>query len=330
MFDIALLKLLADGKFHSGTDLGKALGMSRSAIWKQMKELQDYGVEVYSVRGRGYRLPQGLDLLDRQKIEGFLDEQVLTQLAAIELQTLTDSTNLMALRNLNEYRHAALYLTEYQTAGRGRRGRTWVGTLASNLYFSLIWRFSKGAASLEGLSLMVGLSLVQGLAKHGVKSVDLKWPNDLLSRGRKLAGTLLEMQGDASGEISVVIGVGINVGMKEDKLTKEIDQPWIGLNTLVDHPVDRNKLLASILNQLIANLSVFCDQGFTPFIDQWHHYHLYQDSYVKLLMGDKEIAGICRGVNDQGALLLERFGELESYHGGEISLRPGDQQLAQI
>ena len=322
MIDLALLEILSDGKFHSGTYLGNALNMSRSAIWKQMKDLQEHGVEVYSVRGRGYRLPKGLDLLDQQKISKALTAKSKAEIGHIELQTITDSTNLMALRNLNEHRHGALYLTEYQNAGRGRRGRTWVGGLASNLYFSLIWRFSGGAAALEGLSLLVGLSLVQGLTKLGVNNAQLKWPNDLLYQGKKFAGILLEMQGDASGEISVVIGVGLNVAMKADKFSSQIEQPWTDLESILDRSIDRNRLLSTIINQLVDNLHLFSEQRFKPFQALWQKYHVYQDSYVKLLMGDKELEGICRGVNEQGALLLERFGQVEVYHGGEISLRP--------
>lgn len=322
MIDIELLKILADGKFHSGTSIGKTLGQSRSAVWKQMKSLQDFGVDVYSVRGRGYRLPKGLDLLDVEKITSCMRAEMSNQLEFVELKTFTDSTNLMALRNIQEYRHGALYLSEHQSAGRGRRGRQWLGSLATNLYFSLIWRFSGGAASLEGLSLVVGLSVVEGLAQLGMNGVELKWPNDLLCRGKKLAGILLEMQGDASGEVSVVIGVGVNVQMpQESDIASQIDQPWIDLASIVDKPIDRNKLLAVIVSRLIHNLNGFSEQGFSEFSERWHKYHVYQDAFIRLIIGENQIEGICRGVNKQGALLLERFGKIESYHGGEISVR---------
>jgi BirA family biotin operon repressor/biotin-[acetyl-CoA-carboxylase] ligase len=322
MIDIELLKILADGKFHSGTSIGEALGQSRSAVWKQMKSLQDFGVDVYSVRGRGYRLPKGLDLLNVNKITKYMGPETADQLALVELKTFTDSTNLMALRNIKEYRHGALYLSEHQNAGRGRRGRQWLGSLATNLYFSLMWRFSGGAASLEGLSLVVGLSVVEGLSKLGVNGVELKWPNDLLCKGKKLAGILLEMQGDASGEVSVVIGVGINVQMpQESVVARQIDQPWIDLASIVDKPIDRNKLLAMVVARLIDNLNVFSEKGFSEYKERWHKYHVYQDAFIRLIIGENEIEGICRGVNEQGALLLERFGKIESYHGGEISVR---------
>ncbi|OUS39106.1 biotin--[acetyl-CoA-carboxylase] ligase ['Osedax' symbiont bacterium Rs2_46_30_T18] len=322
MVELALLKILADGKFHSGTDLGQYLSLSRSAIWKQMKELQEFGVEVYSVRGRGYRIPKGLDLLDVDKLLGDSSPVVQQSLAHIELQTFTDSTNLMALRNIQEYKHGALYLTEYQHNGRGRRGRTWLGPLASNLYFSLMWRFSGGAAALEGLSLVVGLSIAQALIQQGINGVELKWPNDLLYQNRKLAGILLEMQGDASGDVSVVIGVGINVRMsQESQHAKDITQPWVDLASIADRDIDRNKLLAAVISKLLENLTLFAKSGFSGFIDDWQKMHAFQDSYVKLINGKNEIEGICRGVNTQGALLLERNSKVEAYHGGEISVR---------
>ncbi len=322
MVDLALLKILADGKFHSGTSLGVALGLSRSAVWKQMQALQEYGVEVYSVRGRGYRLPDGLDLLEIDKIKVLLGSQVGKNLKHIELNTFTDSTNLMALRNIQEHNHGALYLAEYQSAGRGRRGRAWLGPVATNLYFSLMWSFTGGVAAIEGLSLMVGLSIVQGLSKVGVQGVTLKWPNDLLFKEKKLAGILIEMQGDTSGDVSVVIGAGLNVKMNAASAqARQIDQPWVDLQSIVDRSIDRNKLLASVVGQLLVNLRVFRERGFVAFIDAWHKYHAFQDSYVKLLTNNSEIEGICRGVNQQGALLLERYGKNEAFHGGEISVR---------
>jgi len=322
VIDSALLKVLADGKFHSGTSIGEVLGLGRSAIWKQMKALKEYDVEIYSVRGRGYRLPDGLDLLELESLKSMMDTQAWDSLEHIELQTFTDSTNLMALRNIRQWRHGALYLTEYQHAGRGRRGRSWQGPLATNLYFSLMWRFSGGAAALEGLSLLVGLSVVQSLSRFGIKGVELKWPNDLLYKGKKLAGILLEMQGDASGDISVVIGVGLNVAMSRgSERVKDIDQPWIDLASVHDRKIDRNKLLAVVLSRLISNLRVFSEKGFAAFIDAWHQVHAFQDSEVKLISAHSEIEGVCRGVNEQGALMLERLGAIEAHHGGEISVR---------
>ena len=149
----------------------------------------------------------------------------------------------------------------------------------------------------------------------------------MLYNGKKIAGILLEMQGDASGDVSVVIGVGVNVSMQQDNpLASQIDQPWTGLSSIADRPIDRNRLLAVVVAQLVENLQLFELKGFSEFNERWHKLHVYQDSFVRLIIGDNEIEGVCRGVNAQGALLLERYGKIEAYHGGEISVRKGQRE----
>ncbi|MFC6670889.1 HTH domain-containing protein [Marinobacterium aestuariivivens] len=166
----SLLSVLADGQFHSGQELGAQLKVSRSAIWKQIRKLEDFGIEIYSVKGRGYRLPGGLDLLDADLFQDGLDETVATQLGDVRFELSIPSTNLLAMQQLQQQTgHGHLYVAEQQTAGRGRRGRHWVSPFARNLYFSLVWRFPQGAASLEGLSLAVGLGLSRGLRRLGLE-----------------------------------------------------------------------------------------------------------------------------------------------------------------
>jgi len=317
----SLLSILADGRFHSGNELGEALQVSRSAVWKQIKRLEECGLEIYSVKGRGYRLPGGLDLLDQPSFEQNLRPEVARQLGHKVFDLSTDSTNQQAmeyaLRNMG---HGALFTAEQQTAGRGRRGREWVSPFASNLYFSLVWRFQRGAAALEGLSLVVGLALARSLTQFGVPALQLKWPNDLLADGRKLAGILLEMSGDVAGDCQVVIGVGLNVRMAEKT---DIDQPWTDLQTLTGNgELSRSEVLAVVMNELVPMLKLFSEQGFAPFRESWQQYHAYQDEPVKLLMGSQQEEGVCVGVNESGAILLKTPAGTKAYHGGEVSLRP--------
>lgn len=324
MIDESLLCALADGEFHSGQVLGERLGISRSAVWKQIKELQAMGVEVYSVRGRGYRVPDGFDLLCEQQVAQGCNVQTSARLRGVHLQRIADSTNLLARRALlagESERH--LYLAEYQTAGRGRRGRSWVSPFASNLYFSLVWGFSQGAAALEGLSLVVGLALVKALEQQGCNGVQVKWPNDLLAGGRKLAGILLEVQGDAAGDCQVVIGVGVNVAMPE-VVKESIDQPWTDLRALLPQLPSRNMLMAAILNQLVPVLEEFSQTGFAGFRAEWERYHAYQNRPVTLHTGGQQVTGVCLGVNEQGALIVEQSGEMLSFHAGEVSVRSAD------
>ena len=315
-----LLSILADGKFHSGQALGEALGVSRSAIWKQIKLIEESGIEVYSVKGRGYRIPDGLDLLDQMLIEEALVPEIKNQLQAISLNLTIPSTNALAMASVFSDGHGSLYLAEQQTAGRGRRGRNWASPFASNLYFSLTWQFNNGAAALEGLSLAVGVALNRGLKHLGIEGVQVKWPNDLLWRGRKLAGVLLEMSGDASGECFVVIGVGINVRMP-DSASREIDQPWTDLQQINGVAPSRNKLIAVLMNELVPVLQQFSEQGFCAFVDEWQQMNAHSNQVISLHIGNRQEQGVCRGVDSSGALLLEADGELKSFHGGEVSVR---------
>ncbi len=321
MIDERLLAILADGHFHSGQELGKLLGVSRSAVWKQMKALETLGVEVYSIRGRGYRIPTGLELLCEKQIVMGCEQATIDSLKTISVHQVADSTNLLAMRDVQQGIAAGgVYLAEYQTAGKGRRGRTWVSPFARNLYLSLVWRFTQGAAALEGLSLVVGLAMADAIEAVGIAGVKLKWPNDLLFESRKLAGILLEMQGDASGECQVVIGIGVNVDMP-DEAESMIDQPWTDLKRLSGAPISRNQLVSAILDHLVPALEKFSTQGFQVFKTDWESRHAFQDQPVKLLLAGKEIHGDCLGVDSRGALIVKHEAGVEHFYAGEISVR---------
>jgi BirA family biotin operon repressor/biotin-[acetyl-CoA-carboxylase] ligase len=317
----SLLSILADGKFHSGRELGEEIGISRSAIWKHMRRLEDGGLELYSVKGRGYRVPGGLELLDTDQIQAGLLPDVKAVMGKVDLQLSTVSTNELAMKESQRGDcHGRLFLAEQQTAGRGRRGREWVSPFAQNLYFSLVWRFEQGLAALEGLSLLVGLAMVRALKKMEIAGVQLKWPNDLLYQGKKLAGILLEIHGEASGQCQVIIGVGVNADMPRD-VGGAIDQPWTDLKTVVGRAVSRNELLAAILNELVGSLERFEKDGFSRLIDEWQSHNAMQDQVIILRVGKELVEGVCRGVDASGALLLQSAEGVRAYHGGEISIQ---------
>ncbi|RDE18164.1 bifunctional biotin--[acetyl-CoA-carboxylase] ligase/biotin operon repressor BirA [Motiliproteus coralliicola] len=320
----SLLSILADGEFHSGESLGQQLGVSRAAVWKQLKKLDSLGIDCHSVKGRGYRVPGGINLLQIEQLRQGLTPAAQQGLSEIELALSIPSTNRLAMQQAQQQNcHGRLYLAEQQTAGRGRRGRDWASPFGRNLYFSLSWSFSGGAAALEGLSLVVGLALQQGMQALGVDGVELKWPNDLLFRGRKLAGVLLEMSGDASGLCQVVIGVGVNVAMPQTA-AQEIDQPWTDLVTIAQRPLDRNAVLAGLLNALIPAMQQFEQQGFAPFREQWQQHNAHRDQLVRLSTESFTVQGRCVGVNESGALLLQSDEGEQAFHGGELSLRSLD------
>lgn len=317
-----LLPLLASGDFCSGQALADALGVSRTAVWKQLNALADYGLEIETVKGRGYRIPGGIDLLNEARVRASLTPQAAGLLASLQLLDTVDSTNAEAMRQAGAGATAGLVCSaEQQSAGRGRRGRTWVSPFARNLYVSVVWEFHQGAAALEGLSLAVGVAVARALAAHKLPPVQLKWPNDVIYQGAKLGGVLLEMTGDAAGACQVIVGVGLNVAMP-GAAAAAIDQAWTDIETLGAgaHP-GRNTLLAALLNELLPLLAGFEQQGFAPWREQWLALDAFAGEPVVLHTGAGDTAGIARGVDDRGALQLETTVGVQSIYGGEISLR---------
>lgn len=238
---LTLLKLLKDGRFHSGEALGVALGISRSAVWKQLQHLEaELGLTIHKVRGRGYQLRAPLTLLDPA---GVAEYSPSSQWPVLVFDSL-DSTNAEALRSIERGMAAPfLVLAERQTAGRGRRGRKWVSPFAENLYYSLVLRIDGGMRQLEGLSLVVGLAVMETLRDLGIAGAGLKWPNDVLVGEKKIAGILLELVGDPADVCHVVLGVGINVNMQE---ADEVDQQWTSMYLEAGRAFDRNLLVARL------------------------------------------------------------------------------------
>ncbi len=315
-----ILELMADGAFHSGKTLGELLGVSRTAVWKHLQKLGDIGIEVESVKGKGYRLAGGLELLSQEQIVGSMSSDASSFVSQLEIFQSTDSTNVRAMQRAGEPgAHGYVCLAEHQTSGRGRRGRSWVSPFGQSLYLSSVVEFSGGAAALEGLSLAVGVAIVRAAEHLGAEGVGLKWPNDVLWQGRKLAGVLLEMTGDPSGACQVVVGVGLNVSISVDA-AKSIDQPWVGMSEILPG-VSRNQLAAEVLNQLAPVLADYERLGFSAFKEAWQAAHVHGGAAVVLTTASDVVQGEVAGVSDTGALLLLVDGRIEEFNGGEVSLR---------
>ncbi|WP_413536429.1 bifunctional biotin--[acetyl-CoA-carboxylase] ligase/biotin operon repressor BirA [Rahnella inusitata] len=308
-----LISILADGEFHSGEQLGGALGMSRAAINKHIQTVRDWGVDIFTVPGKGYSLPHPIQLLDEAKIHSMLPAGRVNVLPVI------DSTNQYLLDRIGELSSGDACVAEYQQAGRGRRGRKWFSPFGSNLYLSMYWKLDQGPAAAMGLSLVIGIVMAEVLQRLGAEDVRVKWPNDLYLKDRKLAGILVELTGKTGDAAQLVIGAGINLRMREPE-ADTINQGWINLQEAGVN-IDRNELTAMLLKELRAALLHFEKEGLAPFISRWRSLDNFLDRPVKLLIGDQEIHGIERGIDQQGALLLEQDGIIKPYIGGEISLR---------
>jgi len=314
-----ILRLLADGKFHSGEAIARRFHVSRATVWNALQYAGQLGIEIFSVPGRGYKLPQPVTLLDAQTISSTLEEYGTS--LQIEVHDHLASTNSYLMQNIGTARHATCVAANLQTGGRGRRGRSWHAGLGASLTFSVLWRFQCGASALSGLSLAVGIALMRSLHALGVTGTQLKWPNDVLINREKLAGILIELQGDMEGPSTAVIGMGINLNLP-DKLKQKIDQPVTDLASVLNSELNPNHLLAALLKHLADVLTAFEQGGFAALRDEWTQHHAYHEKNVRMLMPDgRDIHGVVKGITEDGSLLVATEAGMQRFISGEISLR---------
>ncbi len=314
-----ILELLADGQFHSGEELGETLGVSRAAVWKQLKKLDELNIPYSSVKGKGYRLQDAIELLDKERIQQTLSQR----LDILEILLDVGSTNTYLFERAGDHmgkRYAVL--AEKQVSGRGRRGRQWVSPFGKNIYLSLLVSFAGGMAALEGLSLMTAIAVEKALARLGINGIGLKWPNDVYADGKKLAGILLEVTGEYSSHCQVVIGVGLNLALSNSD-AESIEQPWAELRSFKPD-LSRKEVAATILEELLAVVDEFQRNGFAPYQQYWSERDIYHQQDVRIISAAHEKRGRVKGVNRKGELMLQTDNGIEVINAGELSVRPAD------
>lgn len=318
-----LIHILADCDFHSGEQLADRFNLSRSAISNHIKSLMQLGIDIYSVKGRGYKVSQPLELLHIQQMQKWLAIDPANAERFIDVRNVVSSTNdILKQSLLKNVPPPSGYccLSEAQTAGRGRRGRTWVSPFGSSLYLSMIWHFNSGYQAMAGLSVMVGVTVNKTLKELGVMGCKLKWPNDIYYDYQKLAGILIEVEGQVSATVSSIIGIGLNIQLPRN--IDGIDQAFTDLSEICDFKVSRNELAARLISNLWDALETFENQGLGAFLNDWKKDDLFFNKPIKLVSSNHQTDGICRGIDETGALLLEINHKVQAFHGGEISVRP--------
>jgi BirA family transcriptional regulator, biotin operon repressor / biotin---[acetyl-CoA-carboxylase] ligase len=319
-----LLSLLADGRLHSGEGLAKELGVSRAAVWKGVGRLRALGVDVLALPRRGYRLANPVELLDAARIGAELKDGHRVQLRRLELLFEVDSTNSRLLgRPPPPPGLADVCSSELQHAGRGRRGRRWIAPFGAGLALSVAWTFSEGAGTLAALSLAVGVAISRALVRAGAAGVTLKWPNDIWYQDRKMGGVLIELKAEAGGSAHVVIGLGLNVVLTE-AARREIEAGGVRAASVADAcsgPPSRNLIAGAILDELLSMLGEFERAGFAAFRDAWMALDALSGRPSRVVLGGAVISGTSRGVDAEGALLLETEHGMQRFVSGEVSLR---------
>lgn len=313
---LPLVDALADGGWHTGDALAKPFGITRAALSKRVAALAELGLTVESRTRVGYRLPQPLERLDAARIQKRLSILAASKLNAVNVVAITDSTNTQLL-NAGGTSDPQALLAEFQSAGRGRRGREWVSPFAANLYLSLAWTFSGWPAQISALPLAVGVACARALPK--LDGFNLKWPNDLWVKGRKLGGILIEQRGEAGADCRAVIGIGLNVAMQKSQ-ARGVTQDWTSLRAEGIESA-RNELAANLLSKLVEALLAFEAKGFAPFAAEWTQHDATLGKPVRVQQGTESVAGVGRGVDDDGALKLEVRGKLQRILSGDVSLR---------
>lgn len=314
---------LADGQFHSGEELGQRFGVSRTAISNQVKNLIELGLDVFSVHGKGYKLAEAFTLLNGEQIKNNLNDA-----NRIEVFPIIDSTNSYLMERIRSTEHlddGHTVLAECQTAGRGRRGRTWVSPFGSHIYLSQYRIIEDGLAAAAGLSLAIGIAVKLACDKVTGGDLQLKWPNDILHKKKKVAGILIEAEGQSDGLCHIVIGIGINVDMPKES-AKEIEQAWTDLRTLSGDIVDRNLLAVEMCKQLDMVMAEYKKNRLEQLHTVWNKYNAFQNQMVNIISNKQIQTGRCIGIDQSGALVMENVsnGSRFKVFGGEVSLRGAD------
>ena len=319
---LGILRLLADGKLHSGADIGRKLGVSRAAVHKGVKGLSANGLGVHAIAGLGYRLDVPITPLDRRLVSRLFDASA-TPPQRVEILERVDSTNrhLLARGLIDPDPCGLVCLTEVQSQGRGRQGKSWVATPYENLMMSMAWRFDAGPAMAAGLSLAAGVAAARALETYGVPDAGLKWPNDVLWHERKLAGLLVDVHGEASGPCTVVVGVGVNCHISAVD-ARRIDQPWVDLYTITGMTPERNRLAALLIRELQDMFKTFAVSGLSAYQSDWNRRHLYADRPVRVSRDHASFEGTVEGIDEHGALRLRHAdGSVRLFYSGQVSLR---------
>jgi len=276
----------------------------------------------YTRKGLALTLHSRMEVLDeaaiRSELEHWVSEFQMSTLD-LEIHRVTRSTNDVVMQRLVESQSTEiLCAAEMQTAGKGRRGRSWVSPFGSNIYLTYGRFVGRHLSELGGLSLAVGMMVVDVLRSMGLEHVGLKWPNDIVLDSGKLGGILLELRASGPRGTGLVAGLGLNLALKPEEASG-IDQPWSAISSQL--AMSRNILIGRLGGRMVNVIQAFEDVGFESFAAKWDEYNLYAGQKINVIRGSEIISGIDRGVDLEGNLLLGTDAGLRVYNSGEVSVR---------
>lgn len=319
-----LLALLADGEFHSGEQLGAQAGLTRAAVWKQIRKLERWGLQVESSVGRGYRLSQPIELLNVKQLRELVASRPEFELEEIEIFTEASSTSRYLLENMpGQSGLLRLCMAEWQSAGRGRHGRHWNSPLGTGICLSAAWTYDGTPRAFSTLSLAAGSAIADAILDHSGVEVQLKWPNDVVWRNQKLGGILVESRIESHGKCNVVVGVGINYSMPDDLLARVCDWGATDLRSAVNGALPKRNVIAGHVAGSLGTLLASFARGQTePWIERWRSLDYLRGKAIRVGTEETALEGRADGIDDDGALLvLSESGIRERVLAGDASVR---------
>lgn len=318
-----ILKLLreTDG-YVSGQQISRQFGVSRTAVWKVIRQLQEEGYQVEAVRNKGYHIVDSPDVMTKEEISSLMNTRWAGR--NILYYDVTDSTNLRIKQAGDEGApHGTLAVADRQTAGRGRRGRTWESPAGSSIYMSILLRPEIAPNKASMLTLVMALSVAEGIRQciGDGGDIQIKWPNDIIINGKKLAGILTEMSSQIDYINHVTIGVGINVNTTD--FPEEIAQTATSLQIECGHSVKRAHLIAAVMERLEENYETFLKTGdLSGLINQYSALLVNRDRDVQIIGAKETYQAHAIGIDHTGELIVRREdGSIEKINTGEVSVR---------
>ena len=319
-----VLRRLASGQVLAVESLARELGERVESLCEDMEALRARGLEVEVLSHGRMRLRSPFEMLDRDAILPWLGASSRRALQNLEVLFEVGSTNQYLLDLAREGQAAAprACLVEVQSAGRGRGGRPFFSALGGSVLLSILWPVGLSPADLLGLSPAVAVAVARALESEGVERIGLKWPNDVLVRGRKACGILLEIGQDRRERRVLVAGIGINVNVTSST-GREIDQPWTDLHRELGRIPSRNRIAGRVIDQVMGAVRVYLEHGFGPFRSEYQARDVLEGSEVRLVQAATEFRGMGRGLDEKGALLVEAAGRVTAHLSGDVSVRLG-------
>lgn len=316
---IEICNLLSDLKSHDGTSIGENLNVSRTAIWKNIKKLQSYDVEIEAQKSKGYIFKTPLILLNPKEITKNIKHKNVKLEVFESLLSTNDYLNEIKTPFLKPH----ICLSEQQTKGKGRFDRLWHAPFAKNISCSIGIQPTIDISELGGLSIAIGIATCNALKSilNLDNKLQLKWPNDIYYDDKKLGGILIEVKAETNGQCRLVIGIGINVNLLNAK-KNDISQNWTSLQQMTNTYHNRNLLVSKLIDEVLSSIEIYEKSSLNTFLEKWDSYDYLKNKKLILISGKHEFIGIANGINQQGHLVLKLdSGEEKAFASGETTIK---------